>query len=363
MKKKRNLFILLCLSIVLVCASCQKTENKEAVQLEEAAEKESPYQEQSESETTEESEGAPERQCDDNEKEFYKQAEEQGIDRQTAKDCLQVLLDDNLFNDGEMMLTGLRIDDIDGNGQTDMLVRVIDAQEKPFYGSGGLWFYMNEDEPYCFCEEEWPYYGDYDLFWEDIDNDENVEVVFWSQGIGVGATGDIYNAVFKYKNHTIEQMRLPSDLEYGDGIYVEVIQEAERNSYTAYCPYFDERIPFHAENIEGKDLPSTAQSVGENIRGFCDLRVAEYQRKNALQASEYLKGEGAVPHNVATAQFLITWKEDGTPEVVQWWIEEDKNIWTNMHESRVNYMDGYYYYASQSDHYYLYCVKEDGSNP
>lgn len=367
MKKERSLFILLCLSIILVCASCQKTEHKESAQSEEAAEKESSYQEQIESETTnettKESEDAPGQQYDENEKEFYERAEEQGIDRQTAEDCLQILLDDNLFNDGEMMLTGLRIDDIDGNGQTDMLVRVLDAQEKPFYGSGGLWFYMNEDEPYCFRDEEFPYYGDYDLFWEDIDNDENVEIVFWSQGIGVGATGDIYNAVFKYKNHTIEQMRLPSDLEYDDGIYVEVIQEAEVNSYTAYCPYFDERIPFHAENIEGKDMPSTAQSVGENVRGFYDLRVAEYQGKNALQASEYLKGEGAVPHNVATAQFLITWKEDGTPAVVQWWIEEHKNIWANMHESRVNYMDGYYYYASQSDHYYLYRVKEDGSNP
>ena len=278
-----------------------------------------------------------EAQCRKNEEKFYAEAENQGIDKQTAEAYLQILMDDNLFKDGKMELTGLRIDDIDGNGQMDMLVRVIDAQEKPFYGSGGLWFYMNEDEPYGFCEEQCPYYGYFDLFWEDIDNDENMEIVFWSQGTGVGATGDIYKAVFKYKNHAIEQMRLPSDLEEYSGeygLYVEVIQEAEENCYTAYCPYFDERISFRAQNIEGKDLPSAAQSVGENVRGFCGLQVAEYQGKKALQASEYLKGEGGVVHYIATAQFLITWK-----------------------------VDGYYYYASQSDHYFLYRVKEDGSSP
>lgn len=74
-------------------------------------------------------------------------------------------------------------------------------------------------------------------------------------------------------------------------------------------------------------------------------------------------GEGAVPHCVATAEFLITWQEDGTPKVVEWWIEEDKSVWANTHESRICYMDGYYYYASQSDHYFLYRVKEDGSSP
>lgn len=41
-----------------------------------------------------------------------------------------------------------------------------------------------------------------------------------------------------------------------------------------------------------------------------------------MQASEYLYGEGGIVHNVATAQFLITWEEDGTPKVLKWWIEE-----------------------------------------
>ncbi|MDE7267916.1 MAG: DUF5050 domain-containing protein [Lachnospiraceae bacterium] len=369
-KVERIFLLLLCIGIGFACTSCRKAEDiskDEEMTLTISSEKEISLP-QSDGQSVTEDDSAEE-QCRENEEKFYAEAEAQGIDRQTAEAYLQILLDDNLFKDGELTLTGLRIGDIDGNGQIDMLVRVvdvIDAQENLFYGSGGLWFYMNEDEPYGFCEEECPYYGDFDLFWEDIDNDENVEIVFWSQGTGVGATGDFYKAVFKYKNHAIEQMQLPSDLEEYSGeygLYVEVIQETEENRYTAYCPYFDEQISFRAENIEGRELPATAQSVGENVRGFCDLRVAEYQGKKALQVSEYLKGEGGVVHNVAMAQFLIIWGADGTPKVVEWWIEADENTWANVHESRICYMDGYYYYASQSDHYFLYRVKEDGTSP
>lgn len=367
---ERIFLLLLCTGIGFACTSCRKTEEigkeEEIIQVFSSEEEISLPQSDEQSVTEDNSSEA---QCRENEEKFYAEAEAQGIDRQTAEAYLQILLDDNLFKDGELTLTGLRIGDIDGNGQIDMLVRVvdyIDAEKKLFYGSGGLWFYMNEDEPYGFCEEDCSYFGDFDLFWEDIDNDENVEIVFWSQGTGVGATGDFYKAVFKYQNHAIEQMQLPSDLEEYSGeygLYVEVIQEAEENRYTAYCPYFDERISFRAQNIEGRDLPATAQSVGENVRGFCDLRVAEYQGKKALQASEYLKGEGGVVHNVAMAQFLIIWEADGTPKVVEWWIEEHTNTWANIHENRICYMDGYYYYASQSDHYFLYRVKEDGTSP
>lgn len=374
--KKRILVILLCLTVIFECVSCQKTEHigesqeeaqtvltREVPQSEETATKVLSAQGQDGQSAAEEYEYTPEGQMKANEQTFRDKAKTQGIDAQTTNICLQKLTKDNLFQDGKLALTGLRIDDIDGNGQTDMLIRVVDAQEKPYYGSGGLWFYMNDDVPYCFCEEQFPYWGDFDLFWEDIDNDENVEIIFWSQGIGVGATGDIYKAVFKYKNHAIEQMRLPSDLEGDVGFVVEVIQEAEPNSYTAYCPYFDERISFRAQNMEGHDLPEKAKRVGGNVRGFCDLRVAEYHGKKALQASEYLNGEGAVPHEVATAQFLITWKADGTPNVVEWWIDESTFRYANLQESRICYENGYYYYASQSDHYFLYRVKVDGSAP
>lgn len=272
-----------------------------------------------------------EQQMQENVERFYEEAQEQGIEWKEAAKYVQTLTEDNLFQDGKMALTGLRIDDIDGNGQMDMLVMVLDAKEEPFYGSGALWFYMNDDEPYCFSEEDCSYYGWFDVFWDDIDNDGNVEIVFSAQGTGCGAVGDSYKAVFKYRNH-IERMQLPSDLaeDYDFGIGVEVYQEPEADQYTAYCPYFDEKISFHARNVENWPLSGTAELVGGEVRGFYNLRVAQYEGKNVLQASEYLNGEGGIVHNVATAQFLITWKEDGTPEVVKWWIEEDKNTYANI---------------------------------
>lgn len=272
-----------------------------------------------------------EQQMQENVERFYEEAQEQGIEWKEAAKYVQTLTEDNLFQDGKMALTGLRIDDIDGNGQMDMLVMVLDAKEEPFYGSGALWFYMNDDEPYCFSAEDCSYYGWFDVFWDDIDNDGNVEIVFSAQGTGCGAVGDSYKAIFKYRNH-IERMQLPSDLaeDYDSGIGVEVYQEPEADQYTAYCPYFDEKITFHARNVEDWPLSGTAELVGGEVRGFYNLRVAQYEGKNVLQASEYLNGEGGIVHNVATAQFLITWKEDGTPEVVKWWIEEDKNTYANI---------------------------------
>lgn len=293
-----------------------------------------------------------EQQMQENVEQFYEMAQEQGVEWEEAARYVQILTEDNLFQDGEMALTGLRIDDIDGNGQMDMLVMVLDAREKPYYGSGALWFYMNDDEPYCFSEENCSYYGWFDVFWDDIDSDDNVEIVFSAQGTGCGAVGDSYKAVFKYMKHGeenrelsgendgkerdietdrgnyIERMQLPSDFEidYDFGIGIEVYQEPETNQYTAYCPYFDEKISFRGQNIDDWSLPEETELAGGEVRGFHNLCVAQYEGKNVLQASEYLNGEGGIVHNVATAQFLITWKEDGTPEVIKWWIEEDKNI-------------------------------------
>ena len=335
--------MLLCVGVSFGCASNkgaeesrgeQQTEQSPMSEEGQAAEETTPQgltaedlseepDQESENDISEEEEYSPENQLRKNEEKFFEEAQKQGIDRQTANTYLQILADDNIFQNGAMALTGLQIDDIDGNGQKDMLVMVTDAQEKSFYGFGSLWIYVNEDEPYCFSEEDCSYYGWFDAFWEDIDNDENVEIVFSAQGTGCGAVGDSYKAVFKYKDHAIIRMQLPSDLEedYDCGLHIDVIQNPESDSYSAYCPYFDEQLSFQAENVEGWDLPDTAQEVGENARGYFNLCAAEYQGKKALQASEYLYGEGGVAHYVATAQFLIIWREDGTPEVVQWWIE------------------------------------------
>lgn len=299
---------------------------------------------------------------------FFEETDACGIGRAEAEVYWQILLDDNIFQDDSMKLTGLVIDDIDGNNQNDMLVMVLEAVETPAYptyGSGCLWFYMNEDEPYCFTSNDCSFCGWFDAFWADIDNDENIEIIFSAQGNGVGAVGDFYKAIFKYKDHKIERMELPTDFEYDYecGLCISVFQEPEENSYSAYCPYFNETISFRALNVENWQLPYTTQEAGNNVRGFYDLRCVKYNGKNALQASEYLCGEGGVIHNIATAKFIITWDEAGTPSVDKWWIEADTNNWANAHESRITYDNGYYYYASQLDHYYLYRVKEDGSQP
>lgn len=325
---------------------------------------------ESEVEAFGEVEYSPEEQLRKNEEKFYEEAGYQGVSRREADTYLQILMDDNIFQNGAMELTGIRIADMDGNGQTDMLVVVQNVQEKYLYGTGGLWFYMNEDEPYCFLEEECPYFGWYSSFWADLDDDGNVEITFCARGTGCGGTGDHYKAVFKYIDHTVERMQLPSDYDeefeetYSEyGLDVLVFQEPETDSYSAYCACLDEQISFHAENSEGRELTDTACQAGGNVGGFYDLCVAEYEGKKVLQASEYLYGEGGISHGVAEAKFLITWDTDGTPRVLRWWLEEYSVPCANWRESRICYADGYYYYVSQIDHYYLYRCKEDGSAP
>lgn len=252
---------------------------------------------------------------------FYEATDKHGIAREEAEEYFALLCQDNVFRDGTMELTGLMIEDMDGNGRKDMLVMVVDGEKKPFYGDGCIWIYMNGDKPYCFDEESCSYYGWFDAFWADIDNDENVEIVFSAQGTGCGAAGDSYKVIFKYKDHNIEQMELPSELTDDVGFYVDVTQYPEENSYSAYCEYLDETVFFRSDNVEDWELPKTAQCVGGNVRGFYDLCCVEYEGKNALQASEYLHGEGGIAHWVGTAQFLIVWDEKGNSSIARWWIE------------------------------------------
>lgn len=306
-------------------------------------------------------------QEEDSETYFYEKAKEQGIERKEAEEYWERLLTDNIFQDDSMELTGLVIEDMDGNGQKDLMVMLLDSEVKklPYvsYGFGCVWLYMNEDEPYCFEEEDACYYGLFELFAEDIDNDGSVEIVLSMQGSGVG-TADYYKAIFKYKNHNIERMELPSDFaeDYSDiGIHISVYQETAKNRYSAYCDYLNEKIYFDAENAH--EPGEEAVCAGANARGFYDLRPVKYKGKNALQASEYLYGEGGAWHSVASAKFIILWDENGNAYIDKWWIHEEETYYANLQGNRITYEDGYYYYASQLDNYFLYRVKEDGSEP
>lgn len=276
---------------------------------------------------------------DKNKSFFYESANTHGIDKEEAEAYFQTVIEDNIFEDGTMELTGLIIDDIDGNGQNDMLAMVLDAAEKPFYGSGCLWIYMNNDKPYGFTEERCSFHGRFDAFWADIDNDKNTEIVFSTQGSGCGGSGDWYKAVFKYKNHSISRIELPSDLDeyYDCGLKVITCQTTEENSYNAYCPYVDEVIQFQALNVY--EPSDTTTTVGSNVRGFFNLQCAEYDGQNALQVSEYLHGEGGIVHCIAIAQFLIVWDENGMPTVAEWWIEVENNSPDENSDVRIVYTD------------------------
>ena len=140
---------LLCTGVVFGCAPNQDTkvsvETTESGVEEESGTTQETKEEQSDQETETADAHFYEQQMLKNEERFYEEAQEQGIEREEAAKYAQILAENNIFQDGEMALTGLRLDDIDGNGQMDMLVMVLDAKEEPFYGSGALWLYMNED--------------------------------------------------------------------------------------------------------------------------------------------------------------------------------------------------------------------------
>ena len=138
---KRVLGILLCIGFVFGCASNKEGEDVKRMQEEEtAANEEDPDPEKVQEKI--QGEFSPERQLQQNKDFFWEEADRQKVGWQEGETCLKSLLDDNVFQGGKKKLTGLRIDDIDGNGQVDMLAMVLDAEETPFYGSGGLWFYM-----------------------------------------------------------------------------------------------------------------------------------------------------------------------------------------------------------------------------
>lgn len=266
-----------------------------------------------------------------NKEQFYEAAGRAGVEEEEAENYFKTLLKDNVFQSGKMEFAGLFIEDIDENGQMDMIVRVKDSEvEYLDYGMGCIYFYMNKDAPYCFYDEGLPYFGDGYISYGDIDNDENVEIIIEMQGMGVGAVGDWYPIILKYKNNGgFERMELPTDLapDYFAGIEIIINQEPQENTYSAYCPYFDETLLFQAPNIDNSEyfkLPAVSTEVGGNSRGFFGLQCIEYEGENALQASEYLYGEGGIVHYIGFAEFIIVWDEDGNSHVVQWWIEPDE---------------------------------------
>ena len=266
-----------------------------------------------------------------NTEKFYQTAEEDyGLSHEQAQSWFDIVMEDDIFNGGAREISGLRFEDIDGNDMTDMVIMVQETEMKYMYGTGAIYFYMNEEEPYCFTDEEFPFFFPINICYADLNGDGNMEIAFTTQGTGVGAVGDWYMAIFTYTGSTMERLELPSDLDsdYEEGINVDVIMEAEPDTYTAYCPYFDESITFQAFNIYEEDeqknyLARAPVKVGGNVRGYCGLplQIVTWEGRNALQVNEYLSGEGGIVHFVGWAYFILVWDEQGNGSVADWWVE------------------------------------------
>lgn len=258
---------------------------------------------------------------------FYQVAEENGLSHEQAQDWFDIVMEDDIFDGGVRGLSGLIFDDIDGNGKGDMVIMVQETNMLFVYGTGALYFYMNQEEPYCFADEEFPYFGvNMDICYADWNGDGNVEIAFALQGVGNGGAGDWHMAILSYTGNAMERLEIPSDLpvENADqiGLKVDVIMEPEPDTYTAYCPYLDDSITFQASNSLWEHyLERTPMNAGGNCRGFFGLQSVVWEGRNALQVKEYLYGEGGIAHCVGAANFVLVWDAQGNGSVADWWID------------------------------------------
>ena len=74
----------------------------------------------------------------ENEELFFMGAERQEAGKGQAEEFFERLMEGQIFQGGRMALTGLVIDDIDNNGQADMLVMVQDGEV----------YFTNQDDEY-----------------------------------------------------------------------------------------------------------------------------------------------------------------------------------------------------------------------
>ena len=261
---------------------------------------------------------------------FYQAAETDfGLSFEEAQSWFDIVTEDDIFGGGVREISDLIFDDIDSNGKTDMIIMVQETEMKYLYGTGALYFYMNEEEPYCFTDEDFPFYRPLNICYTDLNGDGSVEIAFALPGTGNGGAGDWHKAILSYTGNTMERLAFPADedSDYSDVEFtVDVIMEPDPNTYTAYCPYLDESITFQASNMYEGDsqksyLAKAPKGVGSNCRGYYDLQIVMWEGRNAIQVKEYLYGEGGNAHCVGCAYFILVWDEQGNGSVADWWVE------------------------------------------
>lgn len=270
---------------------------------------------------------------------FLEVGRERGIMRSELKGTYRRLLADDLWNGAvweeqekeEKQINDWAIDDLDGNGQTDVVVMA-----GPGRGMvpGEIRLYWN-DEPAYILKDETAYYEENFAFgfgfWEiprmgDFDNDGNPELVMEVYNGGNGGPGGRNTCLFRHVGDKwVECLEeLPND--YGEpgeaeaGLRVQVACIGV-DRYEAYCPYLDERIEFDGKNNREIGEDEYGRAVGSNVWGFYHLECVKYEGKNALECREYLSGEGGNAHGVGVAVFILTWDADGVCRVADWRIE------------------------------------------
>ncbi len=109
-----------------------------------------------------------------------------------------------------------------------------------------------------------------------------------------------------------------------------------------------------------------AGSVFLILLGMGLVLIGAVNRKTPNQEAS---SQEAVQNTLSEAEDFLSDepREEPSPEKTEqktyfYDFEKNGNTWANKGGTRICYEDGYYYYASQSDHYFLYRAREDGSD-
>lgn len=245
-------------------------------------------------------------------------ASEAGLEEMEATNWYERFNEDGILQEDSYYINDLLAKDLDGNGQVDLMLitkyntKKLSNVDYSYFSHA--YIYMNQDAVY-----ELSITSELAFDWNqsvsaDFDQDGYVEIGYSIFTGGVGASGSFEKGLLKYKNHTLEQMKLPNDLQDEDkdtGIEITVLAEEEKNQYVADCPYLNQKISFQRETDLGIDEIQLreGEEVGGNVRGYYEMEVTDENGVKVLTLLEYLCGENGTNDKIADAVFTVRFDE------------------------------------------------------